>query len=101
MVDTNPPVLMVNVPLMVEDDPKLTPVVVLMLLNVAVPETVCVAVPAKVTACADESAIVPELVKVVPLVLLLIVSVFAVAVNVPVALMLMLEARAATSCVTE
>ena len=101
MVETNPPAFKVRLPLTVELVPKLMPVVVLMLLNVAVPETVCVALPAKVTACVPERAIVPELVKVVPDVLLLIVSVFAVPVSVPVALITILDAKAAVFCVTE
>ena len=100
LVETNPPALMVRFQLIVELVPKLIPVVVLMLLNAQVPEIVCVAAPAKVTACALLKAIVPEFVKLVPVVLLLMVSVFAVAVSVPVPLILMLEAKAATSCVT-
>jgi hypothetical protein len=100
LVDTNPPALSVNIPLTVEDVPKLTPVVVLTLLKVAVPDTVCVAVPPNVTACVPESAIAPEFVKVVPVVLLLMVNVFAVAVRVPAALIITLEAMAAVFCVT-
>ena len=101
MVETKPPALMVNVPLMVDDAPKLTPVLVLTLLKAAVPETVCVPVPAKAITEVPERARVPELVKVVPLVLLLMVRVLAVAVRVPVAFTTTPDVRAAVFWVTE
>ena len=81
-METNPPAFMVKVPFTVEAVPKFTPVVVVILLNATVPETVCVPVPANATECVPESASVPELVKVVPLVLLLMVRVLAVPVRV-------------------
>ena len=101
MVDTNPPAFSVSVPFTVDEAPKFIPVVVFTLLKVAVPETVCVAVPPNVTACVPDNVIVPEFVKVVPEVLLLIVNVFAVPVSVPAALITTLETKAAVFCVTE
>ena len=98
--DTNPPVLMVNVPLMVELVPKLIPDVVLTLFKLTTPDIVCVAVPANIMVCVPEKFNVPELEIFVPDVLLLIVSVFVVPLNVMRLFITRLLTNASVFCVT-